>query len=63
MKIAKGLIAITPNDCSIFKITFILFLQAERITHGTEEVDADGLMTGLDDLCEDDISTPSFDAI
>jgi hypothetical protein len=43
------------------KNTFILFLQAEeRITHGTEEVDGDDLMAGLDELCEDDISMPSY---
>ncbi|XP_078157179.1 calmodulin-binding transcription activator 3-like isoform X2 [Carex rostrata] len=32
----------------------------ERIMHVTEEVDGDDLMVRLEDLCEDDISMPSY---
>lgn len=28
--------------------------------HVTEEVDGDDLMVGLEDVCEDDISMPSY---
>lgn len=39
----------------------LVLKQAEkRIMHETEVVDSDDFMAGLEDLCEDDISMPSY---
>jgi len=38
----------------------VIAVEEERIMHETEEVDGDDFMVGLGDLCEDDISMPSY---